>query len=67
MTRVDAFNSHVDPVRAEMAGTQYITISHVFDLYERESKEILVDKTLSQVFSTIKIESESVISDESST
>ena len=43
----DALNSHVDPVRTEMTGTQQILILHVFDLDESKSKEILADKNLS--------------------
>ena len=64
--RADAFNLHVVPVRTEMTGTQNIPISHVCDLEERESKGIIADENLSQVFSIDKSESESFIVDESS-
>ena len=59
--RADAFNSHVGPARTEMTGTQQITILHVCDLDERKSKEILAEQKLSQVCSTDKGKSESVI------
>ena len=32
--RANALNSHVDPVRIKMTGTQQITILRVFDLYK---------------------------------
>ena len=65
--RSDAFNSHIDPVRTEMAGTQYISISHVCDLYESESKGIIAEKNLSKFCFTDYIKSESVIVNESYT
>ena len=65
MTRDDAFNSHVDPVRTEMTGTQQIMILHVCDSDESESKEILTDENLSQVCSEDKSESEIVTVNES--
>ena len=65
--RADAFNSHVDPVRMKINGTQHIPISHVYDLYESESIGIITDKNLFQLCSTDESESESVLVDESST
>ena len=65
--RDDAFNSHVEPVRMEMIGTQQILISHVCDSDERKSKGILADENLFQVCYTDESESESVIVDERST
>ena len=65
--RSDALNLHVDPVRTEMTSTQHIIILHVCGLGERKSKEVLAEKNLSQVWSTVEGESESVIVDESST
>ena len=61
----DVFNSHVDPVRTEMTGTQNIPILRVCDLDEIISKDIIADENLSQICSMDESESESVISDES--
>ena len=36
MMRADALNSHVEPVRREITGTQKIPISHVCDSDESE-------------------------------
>ena len=49
-----------------MTGTQQIRISQVYSLENSKSKGIIVDENLSQVCYTDKIESESVIVDESS-
>ena len=65
--RADAFNSHVDPVRMKMTGTQQIPVNQFFGSDKSKSKEILADKKLSQFCSTDKSESEIVIVDESST
>ena len=65
--RTGAFNSHVDPVKTEMTGTQQIPILQVCDSDESKSKGIITDKNLSQVCSTDKSESEIVIINESST
>ena len=65
--RADAFNLHVDPVVTEITGTQQIPISHVCDLDEWKSKEIITDKNLSQFCFTNESKSESVIVDEIST
>ena len=62
--RADAFNLNVDPVRTEITGTQQIPISHVCDLGESESNEILADENFPQVCSTDKSEPESVIVNE---
>ena len=67
MMRDDAFNLHVDSVRAEITGTQHISISHVCFSEDSKSKVIIVDENLSQVCSRNKNKSESVISNESST
>ena len=66
MMRADDFYLHVDPVRTEISGTQYIPISHVCDLDKSKSKRIIADGNLSQVCSTDKSEQEIVIVDESS-
>ena len=63
----DAFNFHVDPVRTEITGTQQILIYQVWDLDKSESKGIIADKNLLQVFSMDERESESVINNEIST
>ena len=65
--RADALNLHVDPVRTEMTAPQKIPISHICDAGESESKYILADKNVSQVYSTDDGELESVIFDGSST
>ena len=67
MIRADSLNSHVDPVITEITVTQQIPILHVCDSDERKLKEILAEKTLSQVCSTSKSESKIVIVGESST
>ena len=46
---------------------QQIPILHVFSLDEIESKEIIADKNLLQVYSTNEIKPESIIVNESST
>ena len=46
---------------------QQIPILHLCDLDESESKELPAEENLSQVYSTDEGESESVITDESST
>ena len=66
MMRADEFNYLVDPVRIYMSGTQQIMISHVFYSDERESKRILTEKNILQVFSTDNSESERFSVDESS-
>ena len=67
MMRDDALNSYIDPVVTEMTGMQHIPISHVWSMDKSESKEFIAEKILSQVCSTDKGESESVIINESST
>ena len=67
MMKVYAFNSHFDPVRTEMTGTQHILILHVCDSDKSESKGIVTDVNSSQVCSMGKSESVSVIVHESST
>ena len=57
MMRDNYFNLHVDPVRMERTGTQYIPISHICDLKKIKSKGILAEKNLLQVSSTKKSES----------
>ena len=54
MMIADALNLNSDPIIMEMTDTQQITISHVFDSYYSESKDILADEKLSQVCSTDK-------------
>ena len=66
MIRVDVFNSHIEPVRTKITGTQKIPISHVCDSNDSESKRIIVDENLLKVCSTDEKESESVIIDEGS-
>ena len=61
--RSDDFKLNVDPVRTEMTGTQQIMISHIFDLEKSESKEILADENLLQVFSMDEVNPESIIAD----
>ena len=61
--RSDDFKLNVDPVTTEMTGTQQILISHVFDLEKSESKEILADENLLQVFSMDEVNPESIIAD----
>ena len=63
----DAFNLHVYHVRTTMTGKQQIPILHVCDSKKSESKEIIVDENLSQIYSTEESRSESAIVDESST
>ena len=65
--RADALNLHVYPVRTERTGTQHIPILHVFSTNGSESKDFLVDETLSQVYSTDKEKSENIIANGSST
>ena len=67
MMGTNALNLHVGYLGTDATGTKQIPISHVCDLDERKSKEILVDENLLQVCSTNEGESESVIVDESST
>ena len=65
--KADAFNSHVEPVITKINGTQQILISHICDSDESESKTIIIDKNLSEVYSTDEIKLESVIVYECST
>ena len=67
MMKADYLNSNVNPVGTDMTGMQHIPISHVCDLDDIKSKDILVEKKLLQVYYTNKGESERVIIDESST
>ena len=48
----DALNSRIYPVRTEMTGMQHILTLRVCSKDESESEEFLVDRTLSQVYST---------------
>ena len=52
MIRADELNLHVYPVRTEMTNTKQILVSHVCFTDESELKDFLVNKTLSQIFST---------------
>ena len=65
--RADALNLHVYPVRTEMTGTKHIPVLHVCSMDESESEEFLVAENLSQVCSTDKEKSKSIIVDEIST
>ena len=67
MMRADAINSYVYPVIMEMTGTKQIPRSHIVSTDQRKSEEFLVDKVLSQVYSTGEEESKSIIADESYT
>ena len=67
MMRDDALNSCIDPVRTEMTVMQQILILHVCSTYESESKEFILDKNFSQVYSTDEGESESTVFDKSYT
>ena len=64
MMRTDDHNLNVYPERTETTSTQQISIPHVCSTEDRESKEFLVDETLSQVCSTDGDESKSIIVDE---
>ena len=57
MMRDDAFNFHVEPLRAEITYMQHILISHVCDSNKTESKENLAGENLLQVCSTDKSDS----------
>ena len=48
--RADAFNWHIYPVRTKMIGMQQVPISHVRDLDEIKSKNILEEKSSLQVY-----------------
>ena len=61
MMRADARNSYSCPVRTEMTGTKQIAISYVFSKDESKLKEFLVEKTISQICSTEKYESKSIV------
>ena len=67
MMRDDALNSHIDPLIPKNNVTQHIPISHFCDMDKSESKEILADETLLQVYSTDEGKSENVIVNERST
>ena len=67
MVRADVFNFHVDYVRTETTDTQKIPIYKVCSSDERESKGILTDENLPQVYYTDESKSESFIVNESST
>ena len=67
MMRADALNYHVYPVRTEMTATKQIPTSHVCSTEESKLKEFLVDKFLSQIYSTDEDKSKGIISDECST
>ena len=56
MTRADALNSHVYPVRTEMNATKQIPILNLCSMEMSELKEFLVDENLLQVCSTNKNE-----------
>ena len=66
MVRAGASNLHVEPERTVMTGTQQIPILKVCDLDDSKLKKILLDKTLSQVYSIDGSEYESVTVDGSS-
>ena len=65
MMIADALNSHGYPVRTRMTGTKKIPVSHICSTYESESKEFLVDRTLSLVCFTDKEKQKGIIIDES--
>ena len=50
-----------------MTGTKKIPISHVYYTDEIKSEELLLEKTLSHIWSTYKDESKIIIVDENST
>ena len=56
MIRADALKSHFYPVRMEITATKQIPILHVCSTDESKLEEILVDGTLSDIFSTEKDE-----------
>ena len=67
MMRADDFNLHIYSVRLEITGMQQIPISHICYSYKSESKGIIMEEKISQLFSTDKSKSESVIINEIST
>ena len=66
MMRADALNLESYPVIVEMTGVKHIPILHVCYMDSSESKEFLVDKTLSQVCSRDE-DKKNIVVDESST
>ena len=62
--RSDALNSDNYPVRTEMTGMKQIPILNVCSTDDSKPEEFLVDKNLSQVFSTDEDKSKSIIVDE---
>ena len=65
--RYDALNSHINPVKAEMAGMQLIPTSHVKSMDKSELKEFQIEKTLSQICSTDEDKLKIIVNDECST
>ena len=65
--RADSINLQVDPVRTEVTDEKQTLILHVCSMDDIKSKEFLVDKQLSRVYSTDYGKLESIIADESST
>ena len=65
--RADTLNLDTEPVRMEMPVINHIPISRIFSTEKGELKEYLVNKNLSQVYSTDEGKSESIITAESST
>ena len=56
MMRADAINSDNYPVRTEITGMKHIPTLHICSTNNIELKEFLVDKDLSQIYSTDKDE-----------
>ena len=67
MMRSDALNSHVYPVRGEMTATKHIPTSHVCSTDESKLKELPVNETLSQIYSTDAEEPKGILVNKRST
>ena len=66
MTRAHVLNLHVYPLRTEMTSTKQIPTSQVCSTDKSKLKELLVDETLLQIFSTNEDESKGTIVDKCS-
>ena len=64
MLIADALNSHIYPVRTKMTATKQIPTLHICSMVKSELKEFLVDKKLSQIYSTDEDKSNGIIIDE---
>ena len=62
MIRADALKSHFYPVRTEITATKQIPILHVCSIDDKKPETFLVEKNLSQIFSTDEYESKSLLS-----